>query len=348
MPTPVAAARTVKLTPGIDIYTSSPYLFSNFNLIILLINMETFKSLKYATLDVFTQKRFQGNQLAVVHLPSECSISQETKQAIAREFNFSETVFLHETSGGSSDRPIDIFTPSQELPFAGHPVVGTICYMCEAANPPTSQVSLKSKAGRLSGIYDPLERVAEVDIPQNVHLHSKRARNQDFLECQTGFPIGKDVPPDHPILSVVKGMSFILVNVTNLELLAALQASLQKINYQDINLDPDWMPSFLAPYYYAIVDKDRDVTRVRSRLLEPTIGEDPCTGSAASSLASYLSLQDGEAGKTYKYLIEQGVEMGRAGQIHVKVTLDSSGKTVQKIVLAGSSVLVATGNLLIP
>ena len=76
-------------------------------------------SLKFATLDVFTTTRFEGNPLALVHLPRDFSITQAQKQAIAREFNFSETVFLHEDVGTSEGRKYDIFTSTQELSFAG-------------------------------------------------------------------------------------------------------------------------------------------------------------------------------------------------------------------------------------
>ena len=79
--------------------------------------MET--KLSYATLDVFTDARFTGNQLAIVNLPKQVSIAQAQKQAIAREFNYSETVFLHEDVGAEEGREVDIFTIYDEIPFAG-------------------------------------------------------------------------------------------------------------------------------------------------------------------------------------------------------------------------------------
>ena len=76
-------------------------------------------ALSFATVDVFTDVRFTGNPLAIVNIPQEISLSQETKQKIAREFNFSETVFLHEDDGTGKGRKVDIFTVNEELPFAG-------------------------------------------------------------------------------------------------------------------------------------------------------------------------------------------------------------------------------------
>ena len=74
---------------------------------------------RIATLDVFTSQRFTGNQLGLVHVPKDSPLSQEVKQAIAKEFNYSETVFLHEDTGAKEGRRLDIFTPYDELPFAG-------------------------------------------------------------------------------------------------------------------------------------------------------------------------------------------------------------------------------------
>ena len=76
-------------------------------------------TLSFTTVDVFTDVCFTGNPLAIVNIPQKISLSQETKQKIAREFNFSETVFLHEDDGTGKARKVDIFTVNGELPFAG-------------------------------------------------------------------------------------------------------------------------------------------------------------------------------------------------------------------------------------
>ena len=76
-------------------------------------------SYNFATLDVFTDTRYEGNPLALVHVPKNSAITQEQKQVIAREFNFSESVFLHEDVGDAEGRRLDIFLPTHEIPFAG-------------------------------------------------------------------------------------------------------------------------------------------------------------------------------------------------------------------------------------
>lgn len=89
--------------------------------------MSTSMSLNFVTIDVFTDKPYEGNPLAVVRIPHGVTISQENKQRIAREFNLSETTVLHENSSDSDKDQwvVDIFMTSRELPFAGHPTVGT-------------------------------------------------------------------------------------------------------------------------------------------------------------------------------------------------------------------------------
>lgn len=309
--------------------------------------MVDLKSVKFSTVDVFTSSPFQGNQLAIVNLPSNIKLDQDTKQRIAREFNFSETVFIHESTSDNEDRRLDIFTLIEELPFAGHPVIGTLCHLCQAADPPLRNLNLRLKAGRLVGRYNPETGLAEAEIPHNVRLHQAQAP-RDVLDCQIDTqPAGTHWPNGFPVVSMVKGMTFVLVAMPDLAALSSLDPLKQKRVHELGKLDEGWQSSFMAPYYYTITEQTSDLTRIRSRMMEPSVGEDPCTGSAASTLAAYLALEDGQPGRTYVYLIEQGVEMGRAGKIHVKVTLSQSS-SIEKVVLAGSAVLMTQGVLYLP
>ena len=305
------------------------------------------KSLKFATVDVFTSSAFQGNQLAIVSLPGNINLDQDTKQRIAREFNFSETVFIHDPTSDNEDRRVDIFTLIEELPFAGHPVIGTLCHLCQVTDPPLRKVNLSLKAGTLVGRYDPETRLAEAEIPHDVRLHQARA-SRDILDCHLDTqPAGNQWPNGFPVVSVVKGMTFVLVAMPDLAALSSLDPLNQKGLHEQDKLDEGWQSSFMAPYYYTITEQTPSLTRIRSRMMEPTVGEDPCTGSAASTLAAYLALENGQPGRTYAYSIEQGVEMGRAGEIHVKVTLGQSSG-IEKLVLAGSAVLMTQGILYLP
>ena len=298
--------------------------------------------LSFSTLDVFTATPFKGNQLAVVQVPASLSLLQDAKQAIARESNFSETVFLHEATPGSSQHGLDIFTPEQELPFAGHPVIGTICKICQYVNPPLNSVVLLTKAGPIRGVYDGENKRAEAKIPHNVRIHKASVPGNVVLECQPHLMKLSASAMEVLLVSIVKGLTFLLVNLPSLTShLEKLDPGCQVRIRHLINLDHGWAPSFTGIYYYVIIsDKNQDITRIRTRMFEPGIGEDPVTGSAACTLAAFLALKDGRAKRTYRYAIEQGVEMDRAGEVHIRVILDGSGKAVEKLYLGANYLLI--------
>lgn len=310
-------------------------------------------SLPYSTLDVFTSIRFKGNQLAVVHVPSslpllDSVLSQETKQRIAREFNYSETVFLHDALAGN--QRLDIFTLKEELPFAGHPIIGTICHVCESEEPPLESVTLLCKAGPIVGRYDPETKLAEAEIPHNVRIHQTPVTGRAVLKAQPYLSRTSVVTNELRVVSIVKGLSFVLVQVPSISPhLEKLEVGGHSVDCDSVKLDEGWTPSFIGTYFYAVTSQSSEKTvRLRTRMLEPSVGEDSATGSAASTLASFLALKDGTGNMTFDYSIEQGVEMGRASEIQVRVTLDATGKAVLKVVLAGRAVRVTQGVLYLP
>ena len=306
--------------------------------------------LSFSTLDVFTLDHFKGNQLAVVHIPSTSSFEKTFQLHVAREFNFSETVFLRDNRPGLIDWQVDIFTPKEELPFAGHPIIGTISYLCQSEEPPLRRVTLECKAGRIVGRYDPETKLAEAEIPHNVRIHQATVSGRVALKAQSYLSRTSVVTNEHFVVSVVKGMSFVLIHLPFVSPhLEKLDVSGQNIDCDSVRLDDGWTPSFVGSYFYAITSNSSEkVMRLRTRMLEPIVGEDSATGSAASALASFLALKDGTGGKTYSFSIEQGVEMGRASEIQVKVTLDATGKSVGKIVLGGRAVRVTQGVIHLP
>ena len=334
------------------------------------------QALPFTTLDVFTTTPFLGNPLAIVHLSADLPLSQSQKQVIAREFNFSETVFLHPETGGTSPTTpdsnvaayrIDIFTTTAELPFAGHPTIGTLCHIFSKGNGTTTpKIRLQTRAGIIEGTYDPNLRRAAAQIPHNVHIHIQQPHPATSVFAAQPSLRTPDVIQDGtcPMVSVVKGMTFVLIELRSLQDLEGLQAGAQRSLYQDskggsgVMFDEGWAPSLLGYYYYHILssaaqtvqaeDAGEGSTRIRTRMLETTIGEDPATGSAASSLAAYLALQRGIAGTKHVFEIEQGVEMGRASQIGVEVVLDESGKGVKRIEISGSAVEVSRGAIRMP
>jgi PhzF family phenazine biosynthesis protein len=144
--------------------------------------MTSSTKLDFVTVDVFTDKPYEGNPLAIVRIPHGVSVTQDQKQRIAREFNLSETTFLHENaSDADGDKwTVDIFMTSKELPFAGHPTVGTACYVLSRTAEERGikdgviSAGFQLKAGPVGLRYDVARRTAKAAIPHNVHVHSKR------------------------------------------------------------------------------------------------------------------------------------------------------------------------------
>ncbi|KAL8909193.1 MAG: hypothetical protein Q9207_000367 [Kuettlingeria erythrocarpa] len=305
---------------------------------------------RFVTLDVFTKERFKGNPLAIVDLPLGSDLAQESKQRIAREFNLSETVFLHPalTESEPFNRRCDIFTVAEELPFAGHPTIGTLMYLCHGrstADSPVQSLTLQMKAGHIHAHYDPKIGIAKASIPHNVRIHQSPVPSKNITDAQPTLK-ALQLKEQYPLVSIVKGMTFVLINLPHVPDLATLATNGPPIDHNAIQPDAGW-EAFTAPYYYAIVSEDEATRRlrVRSRMIEPGFGEDPATGSAASALAAFLALQRGGGGATYVFEVEQGVEMGRRSEIGVEVTLDAAGEGVESVVLAGGAVLVSEGTL---
>lgn len=296
-------------------------------------------SLQFSTLDVFTETKFRGNPVAIVHVPIGTGLSQEQKQLIAKEFNLSETVFLHEQTEAdikSRDARIDIFTTTAEIPFAGHPTVGTSNYLLNHLKLGTAD-ALMAKAGRLpfqSGLGG---KGVQVSVAHNVRVHDAPFKQRPFGHF--------------PVVSIVKGMTFILAKQPDLEALAAqIQSLLGPENtYKSAHfLDEGFQAGLVASYFYVDFGLDGDnVRQLRTRTLSNK--EDPATGSAASALCSYLSLSEKDDGALVrKYHITQGVEMGRKSEIFVQVALTSDRSGIQEVLLSGTAAKVIEGRVDIP
>lgn len=321
--------------------------------------------LPFATLDVFTRTRYGGNPLAVVTIPAGTKTpSQAQKQAIAREFNLSETVFVHEGIGDEGDgddvktssRKIDIFTTDAEIPFAGHPTIGTAVWLLSQG---VSLDTLVTKAGPIAITQQQqLDGVVSAEIPHRVHLHERRLCDLPAALSNSQLsphPAIRKAELDAPIFSIVKGMSFVLVELPSLELLGQVQCAGAPIVSVDQVLDAQWQEGFLCKYYFVQTGTDnndkvepaRGALRfsIRSRMIEGLV-EDPATGSAACALSSYLSLERWKhqaSDLLAQYDITQGVEIGRESNIKVEVSLKNS--LIDRICLAGTAISVMRGTL---
>ncbi|KAK3954547.1 Diaminopimelate epimerase-like protein [Pseudoneurospora amorphoporcata] len=336
-------------------------------------------TLTYLTVDVFTSTRYLGNPLAVVLIPSSLRprLTQDVKQRIAREFNFSETVFLHTLDDEARDglavtsRDIDIFTIEEELPFAGHPTVGT-AYLVLNHLGWKHVDTLVTKAGPIA--IEPLEgeggRV-KATIPHAVHVHRQtlggllgsgggvKAETRDLIQASLSDDAEiREAELNGPVVSIVRGMTFLLAKLPSLEHLAKVSTA-KRLDFNKVGglLDKgEWEGGFVCRYYYVPTEEERrdeksgrKEFKFRTRMVELGF-EDPATGSAACTLASYLTVSGREVGGA-RFELTQGVEMGRQSEIEVETTAveEEGGEVkVKDLYLGGTAVVVTKGEMYVP
>jgi len=296
-------------------------------------------SLPFVTLDVFTTERFKGNPLGLVKVPQGHDLATEQMQMIAREFNLSESVFLHEGVKGKDgvmEWKVRIFMTDAELPFAGHPTIGMACYALGTLANNASKGRLLCKAGPIEVDFDGTR--AKCAIPHNVHIHKQtKFTDAEVYDLQPSLRKA-GTPKAIDVVSPVKGMNFICVELPELEALAAVQLSAKT----KARLDDDWNIGFIGSYFYVIMhDKDEHM-EIRTRMIEGSL-EDPATGSAACALSAYLSLRHKR--RSTSFVIFQGVEMGRKSDIGVDIKLTESLDAVEKVELSGSAIKVMEGTI---
>ncbi|KAF3480765.1 uncharacterized protein GIQ15_06112 [Arthroderma uncinatum] len=319
-------------------------------------------SLQYVTLDVFTTKRFKGNSLAVIFLSESNPITQEQKQLLATEFNYSETIFFHPVgSDPSQPRKIDIFTTEQELPFAGHPTIGAASWLlvCSKDKSPAKEaeqaLALTTKAGNIPISLSPEDpNKVSASIPHNVHIHSTRMSLSEVLRLHPTLTQSLDAQSyqnGFPVVSVVKGMTAVHICLPSLEALAQATTTAESIPSTGVSaggyLDDGWdVEGHVSIYFYVrdVWDDELQKNVIRSRMMAGSL-EDAATGSAASGLASYLTLTDPEinAKGMETCTIVQGVEMGKRSEIGIQVILKDNKKEIETVHLQGSAVKVAEG-----
>jgi len=285
------------------------------------------------TLDVFTSKPFHGNPLAVV--TDGDGLSQSTMQAIAREMNLCETVFVQRPTNNRALARLRIFTTTRELPFAGHPVIGTWFLLAELGVVPASegQVHVLQQTG--AGIL-PVEFTFHDGRPKLVTMTQKPAKfvragmNRAALAAALGLKPG-DFAPDLPLEFVSTGISNMIVPVKNRSALAKIHMNMRALAQ---------LISRHATMAYCFTPGARGKAFARG-MLPWGLLEDAATGSAGGSLGAYL-VQHGRlrAGETLR--ITQGVEMGRPSEIHVEVRAER-GRLVPKV--SGSAVRIFEGHI---
>src|SRR5438874_2950163 len=280
---------------------------------------------RYYICDVFTETRFGGNPLAV--LPEAQGLSDQQMQQITREFNFSESAFVFPAKAGHT-RHVRIFTPGGEIPFAGHPNVGTAFVLASVGEfgeiNSSLTVTFEEEAGLVPiTIYCEQGAVVrcEVAAPESLTLGKTIAIQ---LVASAVSLNAEDILTDthHPQVCSV-GLPFVITELKNRP---ALERARINMSGFDALADMDIQPSM---HLYVRVSESKPNGHdfdIRARMFAPLSGvpEDPATGSASCALAGLLAHHKKEPRGSFAWRIAQGVEMGRASTLLARAVKDQS------------------------
>ena len=291
--------------------------------------------LDYFVVDVFSETALKGNPLAVVM--NTAGLSSEQMQAIAREFNLSETTFVERRPTEVEQHEgvrVRIFTTEEELPFAGHPTLGTASVL--RLNAPETvhhdTVTLALNVGAVPVRFEPTGLFGEMtqrDPEFGAELDAEEVARLTSLAID-------DLDPALPPQVVSTGTAFAIVALKSHEALAKLN-----VNQHEATA---WLRARGARWFYVLAPTGGTEPAWRARM-QFNGGEDPATGSAAGCAISYL-VHRSAVSSGQRIHVRQGVEMGRPSELYLSAK-SASGK-VTDVHVAGSTVLVANGRLFLP
>jgi trans-2,3-dihydro-3-hydroxyanthranilate isomerase len=300
-------------------------------------------TLKFCTLDVFTDHRFGGNPLAVFTDVPE--LPTDFMQNIAREFNLSETVFIVKPRDSRATRRLRIFTPARELPFAGHPTIGAAHVLVEEG--------LAGVSGT-SGTFLLEEEVGLVPISVN-----RQANGAWFIQLTAAkLPEeGPAAPPSVPELAKLLGVEESdILNDADFAQFYSCGVPYLFVPLRDRNalgrvcIDPAASRKLkaaagIADIYAFSYDPARQDSDIRARMFAQdfAITEDPATGSAAAALAGYLARRSWHREGTLRWTIEQGFEMGRPSILYLEADLADGALTAVRV--GGTAIRTSEGKL---
>jgi trans-2,3-dihydro-3-hydroxyanthranilate isomerase len=297
---------------------------------------------RYYTADVFTSTPFGGNPLAV--LPDAAGLTTEQMHAIAREFNYSETTFVLPPADPRHTRRVRIFTPGGEVPFAGHPTVGTAFVLAMtgevALSGDSTEVVFEEGVGpvpvriRASGGTPTFCQLSVAQLPEVLPPLPERETLARMLSLETRDLMDGDFRPQ----AVSCGLPFSFVPLRDRE--AVGRARLRVDAWKDaLAHSPAHMVMVFA------MDAEHANHDVRARMFAPgaSVAEDPATGSACAALGGYLAQRDARRDGTLRWQVEQGYEMGRPSLLEVEVDKAAGATTAVRV--GGASVLMTSGSL---
>ncbi len=291
---------------------------------------------EFETLDVFTDEKFAGNQLAV--LMDARGLSSDDMQTITREFNLSETTFVLPPEDPANTARVRIFTLGYEMPFAGHPTVGTSIAIAKARKL-SGEIKLELNTGVFPVKIDFTGEAAFAEfLNPNLPTETGAAPAADMLEAAFSLPAGSIDRDRHKPRAISAGADYIYACAS---LDAVRAARLDTGAFEKLEFDET-----VGVYLYAKGGEASDAD-FHARMFAPTAGipEDPATGSAAAAFPGQIALSETLADGEHRWVIEQGFEMGRPSRITARV--ETSGGAITSVRIGGHAVPVQKGQLFV-
>src|SRR5436305_7841516 len=302
------------------------------------------RTYEFVQLDVFTQTALAGNPLAI--FPDARGLNDAEMQALTCEMNLSETTFILPRDAATEAREgkkVRIFTVEAELPFAGHPTLGTALYLYASESTKPAEITLDLKAGKIPVRFTANSESAEADRVDGQVFGEMRQRDPEF-----GNPLSREevarvigiavdeIPSEWPIQPVSTGLTFAIVPFRNRQTLSDL-----KFSYIQA---AEFLKKTGANFFYFLCPERREGRlEARARMFFYG-GEDPATGSAAGCAVSWL-VKHGIAKSDEQVLIRQGVECRRPSEMYVRATRE--GERVSNVRVGGYAVEILRGTVML-
>ena len=301
------------------------------------------RAYRYLHYDVFTDRPFEGNQLAV--FPEPQGLSTDQMQRITKEMNFSECTFIFPAEMADTGVRMRIFTPGEELPMAGHPTIGsTYALVHEGVIAPRATefvfglgvgptpVSLDWRGDALEFVWMTQQRPSFVG----------RMKDLGAFAAAIGLS-ATDIPDGLPVEAISCGVPFLIAPIASRD--AVDRLAIDRRAYHDVCVASDLgdLPLFAFTTDRTSASGDE---AVYSRMLGPQLGvaEDPATGSASGPLGCYLATHDVIPSAALAHHVSlQGVRMGRPSRVHISI--EKTGDEITRVRVGGRSVLVGEGRL---
>lgn len=299
--------------------------------------------MKYLHYDVFTDKRFEGNQLAVFH--DARGLSTDQMQAITKEMNFSECTFVLPPEAAGTEARMRIFTPGRELPMAGHPVIGSTFALAELGVIKPGQAAFVFGLGvgptKVELTWEG-PRLAFAWMDQGLPKFSEPVSTREDIIRAVGLKVSSVDETGLPIEEISCGNAFLIIPVKSHKAVDDAEADLGAMR----KLKSAFPGGHVGALFFSTDTGDKEATTY-SRMFAPSAGvvEDPATGSAAGPLGCYLVRHRLVGPDRLNDMVNlQGVAMGRPSRLHMRMTLDKPG-AITRVQVGGKSVRVGEGSV---